>query len=174
MDNLKDQRTLGTEDINIYHYTVSSVVYNVKVVAHPIQIRWKPEDRLTSTTSTIATSSDATADSSEEASSGLSTGAKIGLGVGLGLVGLIVLSAIIWWLRRRRVTRGPDQHPPTYEGWQKAELEASNAIPGQEPLEPAELPDRKGWPNEETVSIPSLNGDSSYLLQLLSLTMRGI
>lgn len=151
MDNLHDQRTLGTEDIQVYRYTISEATYQVKLMAYPIQIRWKPEDRLATTTSTDATtstSSNATAGTggSSYQSSGLSTGAKTGIGVGAGVLGLAAIAFIGWWLRRLAVTRrGKAQNAPTTPNlnymYQKPELDGGHVHvhPGQNMARPAEI-----------------------------------
>lgn len=132
MDNIRDQRTLGTADITAYHPVVDGTMYQVKVVAYPIQIRWKDEDRLAHSP-TGGLSDTPGGGLSDTPAGGLSDGAKIGLGVGLGLLGLILISAavfaVVWWRRRRRQQPLALEPPVNFNVYPKAELDAQHHAP---------------------------------------------
>ncbi len=163
MDNLNDQRTLGTDDVTVWHWTAGGVVYNSKAVAYPIQIRWKAEDRASTPTPTDPGSSTApttgagsgpveseSGQSGEVgggSSPGLSDGAKIGLGIGLGVLGIIAVVSVflVWFCLKRRAVRktqlpvAPDGNYPAPYG--KAELGPAlpHELQGNVAPRPAEL-----------------------------------
>lgn len=154
MDDLQDQHTLGTEAVTTWRTLgtlgTEVVTYQSRVVAYPIQIRWKQSDRQSATptpataassatpnpvSSTTLTSTNTSAPKSSaesHPSATLSTGAKVGLGVGLGVSGLIVIGAFVWCCSRRRKTaRGQRASAPANQVYSKAELDANAVIPPQ-------------------------------------------
>jgi len=124
MDNIDNQYTLYTKTIPWFTTVTGSITYQKKVVAYPIQIKWKAADR---------TSTAASAPTSEpiKHSGGLSTGAKAGIGVSVGLVALAIISFIVWWcLRKKSFPRSEEEdHSPGHETsvYPKAEMDA-NAV----------------------------------------------
>ena len=92
--------------------TTVAVLEEVLVYAPLIQINWQSTDRPSSTplpgSTTSATSQTATPTSSTATPrpSGLSQGATIGIAVAAAIVGLVLVGALIVWMRRRRQRPG--------------------------------------------------------------------
>lgn len=115
MDNIKDQRTIATTEVTKWQKfrTAGTTTFSgpSQVVVYPLQIRWKPEDHLfTSTTppnTAPSNTSTSSASSSHSAEGGVPpksfpTGAKVGLAVGLTF-GLIIIGIILWLWKRTRM-----------------------------------------------------------------------
>jgi H+/gluconate symporter-like permease len=149
MDNTQDQRSLGTETISVFRPVLGTppTTYQVKVVAYPIQIRWKAEDRMASSTSsssvvlgpTAPSAAPTTSNTSNSHSLRLSGGAKGGIGAAVAVVGLITVALLgYWWFKRRRSSPRAENsttEPSTNFVYPRAELDAA-AIERR----PAELP----------------------------------
>jgi len=128
MDNINHQYTLYTETIPWFTSVAGSITYQQRVVAYPIQIKWKPADR-TSTTAPTPTSEPI------KHSGGLSTGAKAGIGVAVGLVALAIISFIVWWcLRKKSFPRSEEDRSLEHETsvYPKAEMDANAVAPKTE------------------------------------------
>ena len=121
---MADQRTVGTEDISSVTQSVSGVEYTSKVVAYPIQIRWKPGDLTTSsTTSPTNTITDTPTNLVAPADE---TATKIGVGVGISVLGLILIVVGVVWYYRRRAVASSTSPILTTDAHSKVELEANN------------------------------------------------
>jgi LPXTG-motif cell wall-anchored protein len=129
MQGIFDDETLSTR---------STSVENYKILAYPVQIRFKDSDLTTSgdetyvrrealPTSSITDSSSASDGTSTPTSTpdgggsgGLSTGAQVGIGVGVGLgVLILIIAAILFWRRRRRYSKVPPQVQPQPQQYQE-------------------------------------------------------
>ncbi|KAH0541571.1 hypothetical protein FGG08_003983 [Glutinoglossum americanum] len=137
MDNLSNQRTLGTES------ATKTGFWNV---AYPLQIRWKQADQASSRT-TSASKGSATSSTTApvfpggvitnqssppptKSSNSLGIGLGVGLGIGLGLIGLsIVIATAIWVRRRQRVKEHGADMPQSDQVYPKPELDAVAAAP---------------------------------------------
>lgn len=128
--------------------TRSTSVSNYKIVAYPVQIRFKDSDLTTSgdqtfvrqevlaTADPTATASDATGTSdgsdgptetpTEGDSEGLSTGAQAGIGVGVGLgVLVLIIAAFLFWRRKRKYAKVVPQESPPVDHHQVHEVEST-------------------------------------------------
>lgn len=137
MDNTKDQRSLGTETISVFRPVLGTppTTYQVRVVAYPIQVRWKAEDRIASSTSSVVSrpttpsATPTTSNTSNSHSSRLSGGAKGGIAAAVTVVGLTALALLgYWWFKRRMAharAKNPTTKSPTNFVYPKAELDAA-------------------------------------------------
>jgi hypothetical protein len=148
MDNIHDQRTLGTESISVFRPVSGTppVTYQVRIVAYPIQIRWKAEDFVVTSTSTAAIANKT--GNSNSSSSGLSAGAKGGIAVAATVFGLLILALISYrWFKGRKGNRAEDiaaPNPTVNSMYQKAELDAAETQ-----RKPIELPSHQNMVRPE-------------------------
>jgi hypothetical protein len=142
MQGIFDDDTLSTR---------STSVENYKILAYPVQIRFKDSDLTTSgdetyirrealPTSTITDSSSAsegtstpTSTSDGGESGGLSTGAQVGIGVGVGLgVLILIVAAILFWRRRRRYSKvSPQVQPQSHQYQTQNQVHEVESSPSQ-------------------------------------------
>lgn len=135
MDNINAQYTLKTEKIPWFTSVTASVTFQQRVVAYPIQIKWKATDR-TSTTTLTPTSEP------KKHSGGLSIGAKAGIGVAVGLVALAITSFIVWWcLRKKSFPRSEEDRSLGHETsvYPKAEMDANAVAKFCDSVKPSEV-----------------------------------
>jgi len=127
------------------------------------QINWQSSDRSAETTATKSrsdttiptnpTNTGARQNNSDDGGGdggggGLSKGAAAGIGVGVGIVGLLLLGALVWFIRRRRSVPTSElsgqaiqvqpqewKHPGPYPGGYVAELNTQPVaeLPGAAP-----------------------------------------
>lgn len=141
--DLYDQTPIST-------ISVPANTYEPYMYAYPLQIRWKEGECVggsTCTSITTTTMGDpqtsvlgsgsgfgggtgsasgglATTSTERVAEGhGLSTGAIAAIAVVGGIVMLVAIGVLVWWMKGKRKREKPQEARQTQEGWQKAELE---------------------------------------------------